>query len=44
VIAIRVIVSNPASVRQIGWHKRPDKERKAHAFHATEWKQGPHEP
>ena len=42
--AIRVIVSNPAYVGQIGWHKRPDKERKAHAFHATEWKQGQHEP
>ena len=42
--AIRTIVSNPVYVGQIGWHKRPDKERKAHAFHATEWKQGQHEP
>jgi len=42
--AIRVIVSNPVYIGRIGWHKRPDKERKAHAFQDTEWKQGPHEP
>ena len=42
--AIRVIVSNPVYIGRIGWHKRPDKERKAHAFYETEWKQGPHEP
>jgi hypothetical protein len=28
----------------IGWHKRPDKERKAHDFHDTAWKQGRHDP
>lgn len=39
-----MIVSNRVYIGQIGWHKRPDKERKAHAFHATEWRQGPHEP
>lgn len=42
--AIRVIVSNPVYVGRIGWHKRPDKERKAHGFRETEWKQGGHEP
>ena len=42
--AIRVIVSNPVYVSQIGWHKRPDKERKAHSFHETAWRQGTHEP
>jgi DNA invertase Pin-like site-specific DNA recombinase len=42
--AIRVIVSNPVYTGRIGWHKRPDKERKAHDFHETEWKTGPHEP
>jgi hypothetical protein len=25
-------------------HRRPDKERKAHNFHETEWKEGGHEP
>ncbi len=42
--AVRVILSNPVYVGLIGWHKRPDKERKAHDFYETEWKQGPHEP
>ena len=42
--AIRVIVSNPVYIGLIGWHKRPDKERKAHDFYDTEWKQGTHEP
>src|SRR5664279_4497733 len=42
--AIRVIVSNPVYIGRIGWHKRPDKERKAHDFYETEWKQGMHEP
>ena len=42
--SIRVIVSNPVYVGQVGWHPRPDKERKAHNFHDTEWKQGEHEP
>ena len=39
-----MIVSNPVYIGRIGWHRRPDKERKAHAFPDTEWKQGPHEP
>ncbi len=42
--SIRVIVSNPVYVGQVGWHTRPDKERKAHNFHDTEWKQGEQEP
>jgi DNA invertase Pin-like site-specific DNA recombinase len=42
--AIRVIVSNAVYVGRLGWHKRPDKERKAHNFHDTEWKQGEHVP
>ena len=42
--SIRVIVSNPVYVGQVGWHPRPDKERKAHNFQETEWKQGEHEP
>jgi hypothetical protein len=39
-----VILSNPVYRGVIGWHKRPDRERKAHDFHETEWKQGEHEP
>jgi hypothetical protein len=35
---------NPVYVGLIGWHKRPAKERKAHDFYDTEWKQGVHEP
>jgi DNA invertase Pin-like site-specific DNA recombinase len=42
--AVRVILSNPVYRGVIGWHKRPDKERKAHGFYETEWKQGAHEP
>ena len=42
--AIRVIVGNPVYVGRFGWHRRPDKERKAHAFDATEWAEGRHEP
>jgi DNA invertase Pin-like site-specific DNA recombinase len=42
--AVRVIASNAVYVGLIGWHKRPDKERKAHDFYDTEWKQGTHEP
>ena len=42
--AVRVIVSNPVYVGLIGWHKRPDRERKAHNFRETAWRQGPHEP
>ena len=42
--AIRVIVSNPVYVGRLGWHKRPDKERKAHNFHDAEWKRGEHVP
>jgi hypothetical protein len=37
-------LSNSISVGRIGWHKCPDNERKAHAFHWTEWSHGPHEP
>jgi DNA invertase Pin-like site-specific DNA recombinase len=42
--SIRVILSNPVYVGRVGWHKRPDKERKAHGFEETEWRQGEHEP
>jgi DNA invertase Pin-like site-specific DNA recombinase len=42
--SIRVIISNPVYVGLVGWHRRPDKERKAHNFHDTEWKQGEYEP
>ena len=42
--AIRVIVSNPVYVGLMGWHRRPDEERKAHGFLETESKRGPHEP
>ena len=42
--SIRVIVSNPVYVGRVGWHRRPDKERKAHNFQDPEWKQGEQEP
>ena len=28
--AVRVIPSNPVYIGRLGWHKRPDEERKAH--------------
>jgi hypothetical protein len=42
--SIRVIISNPVYVGLVGWHRRPDKERKAHSFRETEWRPGEHEP